>query len=175
MQQQESPHLAVLDWMMPGLDGVEVCSRVRRLEKEVSPYLILLTGVSDKKDLVRAFDAGADDYVTKPCDPDELRVRLLAGKRIVDLQVRLMAAQGQMRDQACRDGLTGLWRREEILQILRRELNRASRESSFVGVILIDVDSFKRINDTHGHATGDAVLLETSRRMLGVLRRMALT
>ena len=89
LQEPTAPKLAVLDWMMPGLDGVEVCRRVRTLQDGRGIYVIMLTGKEEKTDLVAALDAGADDYLTKPYHPDELRARLQAGARIVELQAKL--------------------------------------------------------------------------------------
>jgi two-component system cell cycle response regulator len=130
----------------------------------------LLTAKSLKQDLLEAFEAGADDYLTKPFDAEELHGRLLVGDRIVTLQDELIAAREALRFQATHDLLTGLWNRGAILAALHRELDRSRRQGHSVGVILVDLDHFKAVNDTYGHATGDAVLQEVSRRMLASLR-----
>lgn len=91
LQREDAPHLAVLDWMMPGMDGVEVCRRVRALSAAAPPYLILLTARSDKEDVVTGLDAGASDYLTKPFDRSELRARVQVGARVVELQDKLAA------------------------------------------------------------------------------------
>ncbi len=109
-------------------------------------------------------EAGADDYLSKPFDAQELKVRLRAGKRIVDLEEAL-------RVQATHDALTGAWNHGAIIDILQRELSRAEREGISTSAVLVDLDDFKRVNDTYGHLTGDAVLRETAQRMTRVLRR----
>jgi two-component system, cell cycle response regulator len=170
LQTGNPPRLAILDWMMPGMDGLEVCRRVRQGASEQYVYLILLTSNDRKQDVVRGMEAGADDYLTKPFDTAELKVRLRAGERILDLQQRLIAAQESLRVQATHDPLTGLWNHGEILDILRREVERAQRERSTLAVVMADVDHFKAINDTHGHLAGDAVLREVASRLLHGVR-----
>ena len=169
LQQLQAPPLAILDWMMPGVDGVEVCRRLRAAQQRYV-YVILLTAKTEQKDLVEGMDAGADDYVTKPFNTHELRVRLRAGRRILDLQEQLLLAQDALRVQATHDGLTGLWNRTSILEILDREMARAGRESTPLAVLMADLDYFKQVNDTHGHLAGDAVLRESSRRMQAIIR-----
>ena len=164
-QSEDAPRLAILDWMMPGKDGIEVCRRVRERPGAPYVYILLLTAKSQREDLVNGMEAGADDYITKPFDANELKVRLRAGRRILELQSQLMAAQESMREQAERDSLTGLWNRNSIFEILRRELTRADREAAPLAVIMADLDHFKDLNDTHGHMAGDAVLREAVRRM----------
>ena len=159
----DSPPLAVLDWMMPGLSGIELCRKVREASEAPFVYLVLLTGKAKTQDIVQGMESGADDYLSKPFDKQELKVRLRAGQRIVDLHEAL-------RIHATCDALTGIWNRRMILEILGRECARAAREGTAVGVIIADLDHFKRINDTIGHLAGDAVLLEASRRMSSVLR-----
>jgi two-component system cell cycle response regulator len=166
----DPPRIAILDWMMPGMDGVEVCRRVRSGVKEPYIYLILLTTLNGKDDLVTGMEAGADDYLAKPFRADELRVRLRAGRRIIDLQDELITARETLRAKAAHDSLTGLWNHEEIISILRRELVRAEREGKPVGALMVDIDHFKRVNDTFGHMAGDAVLRAVATRMLSVVR-----
>jgi two-component system cell cycle response regulator len=166
----DAPRLAILDWMMPGLDGVEICRRVRGAAREPYLYILLLTARTNAEDLIEGMEAGADDYLTKPFNAQELRVRLRAGRRILELQEELLVAREALRDQASRDGLTRLWNRSSILDILDRELARASREHLPMAVLMADLDHFKRINDTYGHLAGDAVLRESARRMQSVVR-----
>jgi two-component system cell cycle response regulator len=170
LQGKDAPRLAVLDWMMPGKDGTELCRCVRRRKGQPYTYILLLTARGQKKDTVEGLEAGADDYVTKPFDPYELRARLRAGRRIVELQEQLLLAREALRDQASKDPLTGLWNRKAILGILRKEVARASRTRSPLAVTMIDVDRFKAINDTYGHPAGDAVLRETARRLRSAMR-----
>lgn len=168
LQAEGAPHLAILDWVMPGMTGPEVCRKVREhakdsKEQEAYTYILLLTSKSLKDDLIEGMEAGADDYVTKPFDQHELKVRLRAGTRIIDLQ-------RQLRDQATKDFLLHIWNRSSILDILGRELIRGGRENRGLGVVLADLDHFKLVNDTYGHFAGDEVLREFARRMQGSVR-----
>ena len=165
LQATDPPRLAILDWMMPGLDGLEVCRRVRELAREPYIYILLLTAKDSAEELVEGMEAGADDYLRKPVNSHELRVRLRAGRRILDLQEELVQAREVLRRQATRDPLTELWNRAAMFDILGRELKRASRESGTVSIVMADLDHFKDVNDRLGHATGDAVLKEAARRM----------
>ena len=164
------PSLAILDWLMPGMDGVEIARRLRADTASPYVYVLLLTVRDTKGDLIQAFDAGADDFLKKPFDPDELRARLRAAGRVMDLQAALIGAQGELRMKATHDQMTGLLNRGAVLEILDRELLRGAREQKSVGLLLLDVDHFKQVNDAHGHATGDTVLQEVSRRMKSVVR-----
>jgi len=170
LQGDEAPALAILDWMMPGLTGLEVCRRIRQRSREPYIYILLLTSKSQKEDLIEGMEAGADDYITKPFDQHELQVRLRAGKRLADLQAELLSAREALREQATRDSLTHIWNRSSILEMLSRELARAERERTPVGVVIVDLDHFKNVNDSHGHLAGDAVLCEAARRMQGAIR-----
>jgi two-component system cell cycle response regulator len=166
----DAPSLAILDWMMPGHTGPELCQLVRKKAREPYTYILLLTSRNDKEDVVTGMDSGADDYITKPFDKHELKVRLRAGTRIVELQEQLLSTREALRVQATRDYLTNLWNRSAILQQLERELARSWREGEPVGVILGDLDHFKAINDTWGHAAGDLALREAAERMKSSLR-----
>jgi len=164
LQREDAPPLALVDWMMPGLDGLELCRRVRELKKDRSTYLIILTANEDMAHLVDAMNAGADDFVTKKYDVRELKVRLRAGRRIVEVERALW-------DLATRDPLTQLWNHGAILEVLDRELARASRMGTSLGVVMADVDHFKRINDSFGHKAGDAALAQLSERLVCDLRQ----
>ena len=170
LEQPDAPALAILDWMMPGLTGLDICRLVRKQNREPYTYILLLTSKSLKEDVVEGLEAGADDYVTKPFDQNELNVRLRAGRRIVDLQAELLKAREELREQATHDSLTLIWNRPAILDILQREVGRASREGVPLSVVMVDLDHFKVINDTHGHVAGDAVLREAVRRMHASMR-----
>lgn len=170
LQEPEAPTLAILDWMMPGLDGVEICRAVRERPNTRYTYLILLTARCRKQDLAEGLEAGADDYLIKPFDTLELRARLRAGERIIDLQADLVSALETLRYQATHDALTRCWNHSAILDLFRREMARAEREGCSLGVILGDLDRFKEVNDTHGHQVGDAVLRDVSRRLRTTLR-----
>jgi diguanylate cyclase (GGDEF)-like protein len=170
LQGDAPPQLAILDWMMPVHTGPEVCRLVRERTAGPYTYLILLTSRSQREDIVEGMGAGADDYVVKPFDKHELEVRLRAGRRILDLQNQLMLAHEALREQATRDALTGCWNRRVILETLGRETDRAEREKRNLGVVMLDLDHFKMINDTHGHSAGDEALREVVRRVTGVIR-----
>ena len=171
LEREDAPALIILDWMMPGMTGLEVCQRIRQRGSEPYTYILLLTSKSQKEDLIEGMDAGADDYITKPFDQSELQVRLRAGTRLVDLQAQLLSAREALREQATRDSLTRLWNRSSILEALTRELARAEREASPLGVVIVDLDHFKQINDNHGHPAGDVVLRESARRMQSGVRQ----
>jgi diguanylate cyclase (GGDEF)-like protein len=173
LQAENPPRLAILDWVMPGLTGPEVCKRVRehtRNKEQDYTYIVLLSSKSQREDLIEGMESGADDYLTKPFDQHELKVRLRAGIRIIDLQRELVSAREELREQATKDFLTRIWNRSSILDILQRELTRAAREQRSVGVVLADLDHFKTVNDTYGHFAGDAVLREFTRRMTAAMR-----
>jgi two-component system cell cycle response regulator len=171
LQSECAPRLAILDWMMPGMDGVELCRKARSANREPYTYILLLTARTESEDLVNAMEAGADDYLTKPLKAHELRARLRAGRRIIELQEDLVGAREALRQQATHDSLTGLLNRASILAGLHNELERGARERHPVSLLIADLDRFKLINDTWGHLTGDAVLFEAARRMKSAIRR----
>jgi diguanylate cyclase (GGDEF)-like protein len=166
----EGPRLALLDWIMPELDGPGVCREVRKRKDQSYVYMILLTSKEKKEDVVAGLESGADDYLTKPFDPEELKARLRSGTRILDLEDRLIEAREQMRFQATHDGLTSLWNRGVIMELLARELTRSRREGKCTAILLGDIDHFKNINDMYGHLAGDEVLKETARRLVSSVR-----
>jgi len=165
-----SPRLALINWMMPELDGPELCREVRSRNDDSYVYIILLTSKQLNEDIVRGLEAGADDYLTKPCHPAELKARLHTGRRILQLEDKLVEAREEMRYKATHDALTSLWDRGAILALLRSELSRSHREHTPVSVLLCDIDYFKKINDIHGHQTGDEVLEEVSTRLHNTVR-----
>jgi two-component system cell cycle response regulator len=170
LESADAPPLAVLDWMMPGLEGPQVCQRVREHSDRPYVYVLLLTARSQRGDLLRGLESGADDYLTKPFDAQELRARLRVGQRILDLQDNLIAAREELRFSATHDALTGIANRTFVLDAMSREQSRQEREGGSFGVILADLDHFKRINDTRGHLCGDAVLKEAAQRMTRCIR-----
>ena len=170
LQGEDAPAIAILDWMMPEMTGLDLCRLIRQTAREPYTYILLLTSRSQREDLIEGMEAGADDYITKPFDEHELKVRLRAGTRIIELQMELLRAREALREQATRDSLTRLWNRSSILEVLQRELSRSQRERCPLGVVIVDLDNFKSINDTYGHVVGDAVLVEAGRRMQGDMR-----
>jgi two-component system, cell cycle response regulator len=170
LERRDAPRLAVLDWMMPGMEGVQVCERLRQASTQPYTYMLLLTARDQKADLLKGLEMGADDYLAKPFDSQELRARLSVGQRIVDLQDALIAARDQLHFQATHDLLTGVANRGAVLDALRRECSRQERAGGSFGLILADLDHFKWVNDTHGHLTGDTVLKEATRVMRSCIR-----
>ena len=170
LNKDESPKLVILDWMMPVMDGLTVSKKIRELETRPYTYIILLTAKSRKEDIVEGLEAGADDYITKPFDPQELRVRIRAAIRIVQLQEDLLEALETSEFRATHDSLTGLWNRYAILGILEKQLARSTRDGCEISVIMADVDHFKKVNDNYGHLAGDEVLRQAARRMKNLLR-----
>jgi diguanylate cyclase (GGDEF)-like protein len=165
LQQDNAPRLAILDWMMPELDGTSICREVRRLNRQPYIYLILLTARGYQEDVITGLEAGADEYLTKPFDPYELRARLRTGARIVELQDSLIQAREALREQAMHDHMTHLLNRRATMDFCVSELSRAMREQKPLTTMMADVDDFKSINDKFGHLTGDGVLCEVARRL----------
>lgn len=170
LESKDAPRLAVLDWMMPGLEGVQVCQKIREHKDRPYTYILLLSARTQKEDLLRGLESGADDYLTKPFDAQELRARLHVGQRILQLQDGLMVAGAELLFRATHDSLTGISNRGVILDVLRRERSRQVRGNGSFGIVLLDVDHFKRVNDTYGHLCGDAVLQEVVRRITSTVR-----
>lgn len=159
LQRSDPPDMALLDWMLPGKDGIELCKLIRKISANGTYiYTVMLTSKSRKQDLLTAMDAGADDYLSKPVNASELRARILVGKRLLDLHHSLKFA-------ATHDFLTGLMNRCEILAALQREFSRSGREGRPAVLILADIDHFKQTNDSCGHGVGDVVLKEVTRRL----------
>lgn len=163
LEAPDPPDLAIVDWVLPGLDGIDVLRRIRKLSQGKYIYTLMLTAKERKQGLLTAMDAGADDYLSKPVDPAELRSRVMVGKRILELQQSLRFA-------ATHDFLTNLLNRAEIIAALEREFSRSGREEKPASVILADIDHFKRVNDTLGHAAGDEVLKQVASRLKADLR-----
>ncbi|GAX61097.1 response regulator receiver modulated diguanylate cyclase [Candidatus Scalindua japonica] len=162
IQSEDSPNLLILDWMMPGMDGIEICRKVREQAREPYVFVMLLTSKDNRDDLIEGMEAGADDYITKPFNHNELRVRLKAGKRIVELNEELLSVRDNLEKQAIHDKLTGLFNRHYMVDILDKEFSRVMRYQNDLSCLLIDLDYFKEVNDTFGHNFGDLVLREFS-------------
>jgi two-component system, cell cycle response regulator len=166
----DAPRIALLDWMMPGLNGVDVCRQMRRHRPEPYTYVLLLTANDAKESVVEGLDSGADDYLTKPFNPQELKARIRVGLRLLELEDNLVEAREAMRFKATHDTLTGVANRGAILEMLDREIIRSRREGLSLGVLIVDLDHFKLVNDNYGHLAGDDVLREVTRRMQSEIR-----
>ena len=163
LERDHAPQLAIVDWILPGgLDGLEIC-RLTRERPGPYVYILLLTAKDRKEDLIAGLEAGADDFIAKPYFPAELKARLRAGQRILEMHSAL-------RFEASHDSLTMAWNRGATLDRLGEELVRGERSGTPLGVVMADLDHFKAINDTHGHRCGDEVLRETVRRVRACLR-----
>jgi predicted signal transduction protein with EAL and GGDEF domain len=165
LSSDEGPRLALLDWVMPELDGLSVCRQIRGRSNHPYVYMILLTSKESKEDMVRGFEAGADDYLTKPCDPKELKARLRAGQRILKLQDKLI-------QEARQDPLTRLPNRTFFLDQLARRVTRAKRRPDYIfAVLFVDIDGFKIVNDSLGHFAGDQLIVQIAERLVSSVRR----
>ena len=172
LQEEDSPKLVILDWMMPGMEGIEICRKIRETSKKEDQYtyVTLLTAKESKENIVAGMDAGADDYITKPFDMHELRVRVRAGQRIVQLQSELLETKKNLEIQSRTDPLTGVLNRRAILSQIENELSRAKRDDTQLSISMLDLDHFKKINDTFGHLAGDAILRESMDRVQETIR-----
>jgi len=156
--QEHSPSIVITDWMMPDFSGLELCQRIRADQTRPYTYLILMTSNTEKGNVVKGLEAGADDYVTKPFDRGEMLARIGVGQRIIDLN-RELAAKSEKLEQAARtDSLTGLPNRRAIEDWAAKQLRGAARHGFSMWVVVGDIDNFKTINDSFGHDAGDVVL-----------------
>jgi diguanylate cyclase (GGDEF)-like protein len=169
IQSQGAPELAILEWTLPGMDGLQVCGEVKKAAQLI-PYTILLASPDLQQDPMQGLEAGADDCLTKPVDASQLHLRLRLGQRVLEMRRELIDAREQLRRKEAVDLLTGLWSRSTLFEQLARELPRARREGAPLGVVLVDLDDFKSINDAHGYRAGDAVLREVAQRLRRSLR-----
>ncbi|MEP6900380.1 MAG: diguanylate cyclase [Actinomycetota bacterium] len=177
LQKDDAPPLAILDWMMPEIDGVDVCREVRKFPGATPTYIILLTAKTEKADVVRGFEAGADDYLTKPFERLELRARIEVGVRMVNLQKKLFDrveelnhtlnelknAEGKIRNLLITDDLTGLYNRRGFLTLTKQLRKMARRTKSPFSLVYADMDGLKQINDTYGHQSGSEALQQIAR------------
>jgi two-component system chemotaxis response regulator CheY len=156
--QREDIRLVVADWMMPEMDGLELVRNIRARTDQPYVYTLLLTSRSEKQDIVSGLSSGADDYVTKPFDRDELFARIRAGERIIRLEQELELKNRQLADMAMVDGLTGVGNRRSFDENLHRIWTLSKRFARTFSVVMLDIDFFKRFNDSMGHEAGDEVL-----------------
>ncbi len=190
LEKPDAPQLAVLDWMIPDPNGVEVCRILKeRLSQKIKEllkmtweeslsadlpkyvYTIVLTAKSEIEDLVYAMEKGADDYIIKPFNAAELQARIIVGFRVVNIYNEFIKSQQILKKAATTDYLTGVLNRMSIIQRIKEEVYKCRREGGSFGIIMIDIDDFKSINDTYGHLAGDKVLVEFTKLVQSVLRR----
>jgi len=164
------PGIVITDWMMPDLSGLDLCQRLRADVHRGYTYIILLTSIAEKDNVVKGLAAGADDYLTKPFDPAELMGRIGVGRRIIDLHRQIDAKNKLLEEMAHSDPLTGLPNRRAIEEWAGRQLRGAARHGFPYWVVLVDLDSFESINDTHGHEGGDALLQKFAEILKTVIR-----
>lgn len=155
---KHQPALVITDWSMPDISGIELCQRIRRDYRQFYAYVILLTGNTDKEEVIEGLAAGADDYLTKPFHSGELQARVRVGRRIVELHRQVQDKNRQLEEMALTDPLTGLPNRRAIDFWASRQLSAAVRHDFPIWAVMADLDHFKSINDTHGHDAGDIVL-----------------
>jgi diguanylate cyclase (GGDEF)-like protein len=181
---EQSPQLVVADWMMPGLDGIGLCKALRQIPDGRKIYYLLLTGRDDEAEILHAFEAGVDDYVTKPFNPRILMARIQAGKRIISMQAQLEKNEAKqkrqnaelqiltrkLRSAALTDPLTGLPNRRYAMKRLNQAWEASARTGKAMSTIMMDIDFFKSVNDEYGHDAGDAVLKETAIQLQDVCR-----
>jgi diguanylate cyclase (GGDEF)-like protein len=158
LYEEHSPCLVITDWMLPDFSGFEVCQRIRADGTRPYTYIIVMTSNTEKGNVVKGLQAGADDYLTKPFDPAEMLARIGVGRRIIDLNRELAAKTEKLELAARTDSLTGLPNRRAIEDWASKQLRAATRHRFNFWVVLGDLDSFKTINDTFGHDAGDIVL-----------------
>jgi two-component system chemotaxis response regulator CheY len=155
---EHAPEIVITDWMMPDFSGLELCQRIRNDTRRGYTYVILLTASAEKGNVVKGLAAGADDYLTKPFDLAELQARIGVGRRIIELNREVDAKNRMLQEMAHTDSLTGLPNRRAIYEWAGRQLRGATRHGFPFWVVLADLDGFKNVNDTYGHAAGDSVL-----------------
>ena len=151
LNEVDAPSLVVSDWMMPKVDGLELCRKIREMQRSHYTYFIILTAKERKEDVIQGLEAGADDFLIKPFHQEELKYRVQIGERIIKLEQRIMVL-------ASTDPLTGVLNRRAFIERMEAEINRSIRESTPLSLILTDIDFFKSINDKFGHQAGDLVL-----------------
>ena len=178
LNSMQPPGLAILDWMMPNLDGLELCRRIRSTPRLAATYVILVTAREGRDDLVSGLDAGADDYMVKPFNMGELQARINAGVRVAKLQQDLAQKVKDLRSTrdhlavlASTDVLTGAYTRRWWFDLAEKEFSRGRRYARTFSLLMADLDWFKQVNDTFGHETGDRMLNQFGEMLRNTCRR----
>ncbi len=175
--QRENIKFVIADWLMPVLDGLELCKKIRAESDSGYTYFMLLTGKDKKEDIIRGLEAGADDYVTKPFDWQEIKVRIRTGERILTLEKELVKTNEELlhlnmtlEELACMDPLMGIGNRRNLHNVMDKAHHRACRYEQRYGIIMCDIDLFKAYNDIYGHLQGDQVLQKVAYAIKHALR-----
>jgi len=163
--------IVLTDWVMPVMDGLDLCRAIRQTATPGYVFIVLLTAKDSRQDLITGLQAGADEYLTKPFDPAELNARLNTGKRILELERSLRKANEEIRILSITDPLTGCYNRSYLTERLPQEIKRARRFHHSLSIVLCDIDHFKKVNDRHGHQAGDMVLQEFVRLIQRSIRQ----
>jgi diguanylate cyclase (GGDEF)-like protein len=169
--QRESFQFVITDWMMPKMNGPELAQNIRMSGQKNYTYIIMLTAMDDKDNVIFGIESGADEYLTKPFNSRELKARVASGMRILKLEEQLIQAREQMESLAMHDGLTGLLNRRAIEEYAEAEFNLADRKECVMSAILVDIDHFKGINDRYGHKVGDHALQQVAKALREDLRK----
>jgi two-component system, cell cycle response regulator len=166
----ENWNLAILDRKLPDLDGLDLCREIKADPRFRNRYVIMLSGEADEQDKIEGLDLGADDYITKPFQYKELLARIRAGKRIVDLQSELLESNRRLELLSITDGLTRLYNHRHFQDEMVRAFDESQRYQRPLSLAIIDIDFFKKVNDTYGHAAGDDVLKTVARLFMDSVR-----
>jgi diguanylate cyclase (GGDEF)-like protein len=166
----DPPLLAIVDWVMPEMDGIDLCRAVRRNRQYPYTYIIVATSITKKQDLLSCLEAGADDYLCKPLNATEFRARLYVAGRILNLQQQLLTAYNEAQYEATHDSVTGLWNRTSILKFLDHYLGRCAKSESSLSLILVEIVGLRDVNNEYGRTAGDRVLREAADRLRGAVK-----
>ena len=161
----ESPHCIILDWTMPDMDGRELCRRLRERPTDEYVYILLTTVRDRREDIIEGLSVGADDYITKPFDARELRIRLRVGQRILDLQSELLGSQKLLEVHAMRDPVTGFWTQSAVVDILGREVNRARRELISLSLVIVQFQGLAELHRQWEPEAYDLLLSSVAERL----------
>jgi diguanylate cyclase (GGDEF)-like protein len=162
--------IVITDYIMPEMDGLQLCRAIRKKKTRGYVFIVLLTAMDSKKDIIAGLEAGADDYLIKPINQAELVARLNSGNRVLELEKTLKKANEKIKRLSITDPLTGCLNRSYMMKSLNKEIKRAIRYNHPLSLIFCDIDHFKKVNDTHGHQVGDRVLREFSSCLLKMIR-----